>query len=101
MTSGLAAKQRQPRRHSLAIAASIFALGGVIFTLTLLGAVIGIPMLIISGIIFLIRSRIKMNSIECPSCKTPNKIELSVQYFNCEQCLKTVRKEQGEWVAAG
>lgn len=93
-------KQRQPKRHPLATVAAIFLGGGFLLSITIIGAVIGIPMLVIGLILLFIRSRIKIQSVTCPSCKVPNKIELSVRYFNCEQCRKTLRQEQGEWVTS-
>ncbi len=93
--------QRQPKRHPLTTVGAIFIGGGILLSITLIGAIIGIPMIVIGLIVLLVKSFIKVQQIECPSCKTPNKIELSVQYFNCEQCSKTLRKEQGEWVAVG
>lgn len=91
--------QRQPKRSPLTATAAVFIGGGILLSITFIGAVVGIPMILIGLIVLFIRSRIKVTVIDCPSCKTPNKVEPSVKYFNCEQCSKTIRQEDSHWIA--
>lgn len=86
-------KQRQPKRHTLTSTAAIFIGGGIILSITIIGAILGIPMIAIGLIILFIRSRIKVISVKCPHCKIENKIEPTVTIFNCEQCSKTIHLE--------
>jgi len=87
-------KQRQPRRHTLAAVAGFFIFGGLILSITIILAVVGIPFILVGLILLFIRSRIKTVEIVCPNCQVPNKIEPSVQYFNCEQCSHTIHSAQ-------
>lgn len=91
--------QRQPKRHPLTSAAAIFIGGGILLSITIIGAIIGIPMIIAGLITLFIRSRIKVISVECPHCKTENKIEPTVTVFNCEQCSRTIRSEGNTYIA--
>lgn len=81
--------QREPKRNPLAAVAAIFLIGGVILSITIIGAIVGIPMIVIGLIVLFVRSRIKSVSVPCGSCGVPNKIELNVPHFNCSQCNHT------------
>lgn len=81
--------QREPWRHRFATVAAIFIGGGILLSITIIGAIVGIPMALIGLIVLFIRSRVKTVSIPCESCGVPNKVELSVKHFNCAQCNHT------------
>ena len=83
-------KQRQPKRHTLAAVAGFFLFAGIILSITIILAVVGIPFILAGLIVLLVRSRIKTVEVTCPNCQVTNKVEETVKYFNCEQCSHTV-----------
>ncbi|MBH0159104.1 hypothetical protein IHV10_22295 [Fictibacillus sp. 5RED26] len=90
--------QRQPKRHLLTTTGAFLILGGFLISLTIIGAILGIPMILVGISILFLKSRIKVKTIECNLCKNINKVELKVERFNCEHCNKTLLQDYGEWI---
>lgn len=81
--------QREPLRHRYATVAAVLITLGVLLSLTLIGAVLGIPLILVGAVFIVIRARVKTVSVSCGSCGVANTIEPKVQYFNCAQCNHT------------
>ncbi|QKI80605.1 hypothetical protein [Kroppenstedtia eburnea] len=86
--------ERQPVRFRLKSFSIGFILCGSLLTATIVGGIIGIPILLLAGILLFIRSRIKTIEVECSQCQTKNAIEPKVTQFHCKGCFRHINEQE-------
>ncbi|MFD1409633.1 hypothetical protein ACFQ49_16010 [Kroppenstedtia eburnea] len=86
--------KRQPVRERLLIAAFTFFVIGAFLTMTIIGGIIGIPAILMGGIVMFIRSRIKTIEVICSQCQTKNAIEPKVTQFHCKGYYRHIDEEE-------
>ncbi|EGK10294.1 hypothetical protein HMPREF9374_2644 [Desmospora sp. 8437] len=62
--------------------------------MTIVLSIIGIPAILMGGIVMFIRSRIKTIELACPQCQTKNAIEPKVTQFHCKGCFQHIDEQE-------
>ncbi|MFD1409632.1 hypothetical protein ACFQ49_16005 [Kroppenstedtia eburnea] len=86
--------ERQPVRERLLIAAYGFFVFGMMFNITIVLSVIGVPVVFMAGVVMFIRWRIKTIEVGCSQCQTKNAIEPKVTQFHCKGCYRHIDEQE-------